>query len=202
MPSTDKRVDAYIAKSAEFAKPILTHLRGIVHEGCSEVEETIKWSFPHFMYKGKILCSMASFKQHCALHFWRGDQVLDKKDNKSDEAMGQFGRITSLKDLPPKKTLLGYVKKAVLNHDAGITPTRSKPSKEKKELVIPDYFTAVLKKNKKAQATFDAFSYSHRKEYVEWITEAKTDETRQRRIATTLEWLAEGKSRNWKYEKC
>jgi len=202
MPSTDKRVDAYIAKSADFAKPILKHLRETVHEACPEVEETIKWSFPHFMYKDKILCSMASFKQHCAFHLWRGDQVLDKEHNKSDEAMGQFGRITSLKDLPPKKALLGYVRKAVQNHDAGTKPTRPKPSKEKKELVVPDYFTAVLKKNKKAQATFDAFSYSNRKEYVEWITEAKTEETRQRRIATTMEWLAEGKSRNWKYEKC
>jgi len=200
--TNDKRIDGYIAKSAGFAKPILNHLREVVHQACPAVEETIKWGMPHFMYRDKILCSMASFKQHCAFHFWRGDQVLDPKDNKSDEAMGQFGRITSLKDLPPKKALLGYVKKAVQNNDAGIRPERPKPLQEKKELVVPNYFAFALKKNKKAKATFDGFSYSNRKEYVEWITEAKTEETRQRRIATTLEWLAEGKSRNWKYEKC
>ena len=197
----DKRVNEYIANSADFARPILGYLREIVHEACPEVEETIKWGCPHFMYKG-MLCSMASFKQHCAFHFWHGDLVLDAKHNKSEEAMGQFGRITSVKDLPPKRVLVGYVKKAVQNKDAGVKPTRPKRSAEKKEVIVPDYFAAVLKKNKKAQAIFDAFSYSHRKEYVEWITEAKTEETRERRISTALEWLAEGKSRNWKYEKC
>ena len=200
-PTTDKRVDAYIAKSADFAKPILEYIRAVVHEGCPEAEETIKWGFPHFMYKG-ILCSMAAFKQHCALHFWRGDSVIEAKDNKSDEAMGQFGRIASVKDLPPKRVLLTYVKKAAENKDSGVKPAKPRPAPAKKELVIPDFLSAALKKNKKAQAAFEAFSYSHRKEYVEWITEAKTDETRQRRLATALEWLAEGKSRNWKYERC
>ena len=204
MPTTDKRIEAYIAKSADFAKPILTELRAIVHEACPEVEEAIKWSCPHFLYDGKILCSMASFKQHCAFHIWHGSQVVEAKDNKSDQAMGQFGRITSIKDLPPKKTIIGYIKEAMKLRDAGVPRfTRQKPKPgEKKEVIVPDYFAAALKKSKKAQATFDGFAYSHRKEYVEWITDAKTDETRQRRIATALEWLAEGKSRNWKYEKC
>jgi uncharacterized protein YdeI (YjbR/CyaY-like superfamily) len=202
MGTKNKRVDAYIAKSAEFAQPILKELRAILHEGCPEVEETIKWRMPTFMYKG-MLCGMAAFKQHCALGFWKGTLILDPKENKSLEAMGQFGRITSLKDLPAKRVLLGYVKQAVQLNDAGVkSPTRSKPKSEKKELVIPPYFTAALKKSKKALATFDGFSYSHRKEYVEWVTEAKTEETRARRLQTTVEWLAEGKARNWKYENC
>ena len=145
---------------------------------------------------------MASFKEHCALGFWKGSLIIDGKENKSVDAMGQFGRITSLDDLPSKKTLVGYVKKARELNDSGVkklTPTRPK---EKKELVVPDYFLAAVKKNKKSLATFDTFSYSKRKEYVEWVTEAKTDETRDRRMQTTVEWLSEGKARNWKYEKC
>jgi len=203
MPKTDKKIDAYLAKSAEFARPILTELRAIVHEACPEAEETIKWSCPHYLYNGKILCSTAAFKQHCAFHIWHGGQVVAAKDNKSDEAMGQFGRITSTKDLPPKKTLVGYLKKAMELIDSGATRyLRPKAKAEKKEVAVPDYFTAALKKNKKAQAAFDGFSYSHKKEYVEWVTEAKAEETRQRRLTTALEWIAEGKSRNWKYEKC
>lgn len=198
----DKRIDAYIAKSADFAKPILTELRAIVHEACPEVEETIKWSMPTFMYKG-IICGMAAFKQHCAMGFWKGKLIIDPKQNKSLEAMGHFGRITSLKDLPPRRVLLAYVRQAVELNEKGVkSPARSKPRTERKELVVPAYFTAALKKNKKAQATFDAFAYSHKREYVEWIAEAKTEETRQRRMATALEWMAEGKSRNWKYAKC
>ena len=201
MPTTDKRVDDYIAKSAEFARPILKELRAIVHEGCPEVEETIKWKMPTFMYKG-MLCGIAAFKQHCAMGFWKSKLIIDPKENKSLEAMGQFGRITSVKDLPSRKVMVAYVKQAAELNDKGVKPARTKPKAEKKELVVPDYFKAALRKNKKAQAAFDAFSYSHRKEYLEWITEAKTEETRQRRMGTALEWLAEGKSRNWKYEKC
>jgi uncharacterized protein YdeI (YjbR/CyaY-like superfamily) len=199
MGSKDKRVDAYIDKSAEFARPILRELRDIVHEACPEAEETIKWGFPHFDYKG-MLCSMAAFKQHCAFGFWKSELVL--RDNKSPDAMGQFGRLTSVKDLPTRRVLIGYIKKAQELNDAGIKAARPKPRAEKKELVVPEYFTAALKKNKKALATFEGFPYSHKKEYVQWVTEAKTDETRQRRLATSVEWLAEGKSRNWKYERC
>jgi uncharacterized protein YdeI (YjbR/CyaY-like superfamily) len=200
MGKKDKRVDGYITKSAEFAQPILRELRDIAHEGCPELEETMKWSMPFFMYKG-MLCHMASFKQHCAFGFWKGSLIVDGKNDKSEDAMGQLGRITSLKDLPPRKTLVGYVKKAKELHDAGLKPS-AKPKGPKKELVIPSYFIAAVKKNKKALATFEGFPYSHKKEYVQWVTEAKTDETRDRRLATTVEWLAEGKSRNWKYENC
>lgn len=202
MGTRDKRIDAYIAKSAEFAKPILRELREIVHEGCPDVEETMKWSMPFFMYKG-MLCNMASFKQHCAFGFWKGSLILNGKQSKSVEAMGQFGRITSAKDLPPRKVIVGYVKKArQLNDDDVKVPSRMKRSTEKKELVVPDYFTAALKKNKKALTTFEAFPYNKRKDYVQWVTEAKSDETRDRRLKTSLEWLADGKSRNWKYERC
>jgi uncharacterized protein YdeI (YjbR/CyaY-like superfamily) len=202
MGTRDKRIDAYIAKSADFAQPILRHLREIVHEACPDVEETMKWSFPHFMYKG-ILCSMAAFKEHCAFGFWKGSLILDPAENKSANAMGQFGRITSLKELPSKSVLLGYIKKARQLHDDGIkVPKKPKPHGVKKELTVPDYFLKAIKKSKKAAATFDAFSYSHKKEYVEWVTEAKTEETRNRRLQTAVEWMEQGKARNWKYERC
>src|SRR5581483_5938584 len=201
MGKKDKHVDAYIAKSAEFAQPILRELREIVHEGCPEVEEALKWRFPAFMYKG-MLCGMAAFKQHCAFGFWKGSLIIRGEENNAN-AMGQFGRITSMKDLPQRRVLLAYIRKAKQLNDEGVkSPTRSKPRGEKKELAVPAYFTTALKKNKKALANFDAFSYSKRKDYVEWLTEAKTDETRKRRLQTSVEWLAQGKSRNWKYERC
>lgn len=204
MGTKDPRIDAYIAKSADFAKPILNHIRKLVHATCPEVEETMKWSFPHFMHKG-ILCSMASFKNHCAFGFWKGALIFGKDQgagNNGGDAMGQFGRITAISDLPKKDVLIGYIKKAVRLNDAG-TRLPSKPrSKEKKELVVPDYVMAALKKNKKALTTFENFSYSYKKEYVEWITEAKGEETRNKRLTTAIAWMAEGKPRHWKYIKC
>jgi uncharacterized protein YdeI (YjbR/CyaY-like superfamily) len=201
MPTKDKRIDAYIAKSADFARPLLKQLRAIVHEACPATEESIKWSCPHFLYMGKILCSMAAFQQHCAFHIWHGGLVVDAKHNKSDEAMGQFGRITSVKVLPSEQTIIGYLKQAMELIEAGATRSRPKSNGEKKELAVPDYFMAALKKNNKAFATFEAFPYSKKKDYVEWVTEAKTDVTRNKRLQTAVEWMAEGKSRNWKYEK-
>ena len=205
MGKEDPRVDAYIAKSAEFAKPILTHLRELIHETCPSVEETMKWSFPHFLYKGpvdrapRILCSMASFKQHCAFGFW---YIYNMGDNPPVEpAMGQYGRITSVADLPKEKTLIKHIKEAVRVHDSGVKPRRPARQPEKKELEIPGYLTSALKKNKKALATFERFNYSNKKEYVEWITEAKTEETRKKRLETAIEWMSEGKIRNWKYIK-
>jgi uncharacterized protein YdeI (YjbR/CyaY-like superfamily) len=201
MGSRDARVDAYIAQAADFAQPVLNELRDIVHEGCPDVEETMKWSMPFFLYKG-ILCNMSAFKQHCAFGFWKGGRMLDAAGHElSDEAMGQFGRITSLKDLPPRRVFLGYVKQAKQLRDEGVKPP-PKPRAAKPELPTPDYLTAALKANKKARATFESFSPSHRREYVEWLLEAKTDATRQKRLETAIEWLAEGKSRHWKYEKC
>ena len=200
MGTRDPRVDTYIGRSAEFARPILTHLREVVHAACPEVEETLKWSFPHFMYKG-MLCSMAAFKQHCAFGFWKGSLIVDNSGKKVEEAMGHFGRITKISDLPSKKILTGYIKEAMRLNEAGVkSPTRSQP-KAKKELIVPDYLAAALKTNKKALATFESFSPSHRREYVEWIAEAKGEDTRKRRLETAIEWMAEGKPRNWKYTK-
>jgi uncharacterized protein YdeI (YjbR/CyaY-like superfamily) len=196
MGTRDKRVDAYVAKSAHFAKPILEHIRDVVHEGCPEVEETIKWGFPNYQYKG-MLCSMAAFKEHCTFGFWKGSLIVDAADRRSDEAMGQLGRITKLADLPPRKKLVGYVKKAKELNDAGVKV--AKTTKPKPVLEPPADLLAALRKNKKAQAAFDKFPPSHKREYVEWIVEAKTDETRQRRLAQAVEWMAEGKPRNWKY---
>ena len=194
---TDPRVDAYIAKSAPFAQPILTRLREIVHTACPEVEETIKWSFPHFQYKG-MLCGMSAFKQHCAFGFWKWKQIVG--DAGSEDAMGQFGRITTLADLPPKKTLIAYVKKAMALNEAGVpAATRTKPATPRPPAEVPADLAAALKKNAKARTAFEGFSPSHRREYIEWISEAKRENTRAKRLATTLEWLAEGKPRNWKY---
>lgn len=198
MGTRDKRVDTYIERSAEFAQPILRHIRDLVHEGCPEVVEEIKWSFPVFTHKG-MLCNMAAFKEHCSFGFWKAALVLGPHEN---NAMGNFGRLTSVKDLPPKKTMLAYIKEAKRLNDEGIKVDKPKPSKEKKELVVPPLFAAALMQNKKARTAFDAFSYSHRKEYIDWITEAKAEETRDRRMAQAIEWIAEGKSRNWKYERC
>lgn len=200
MGTQDDRVDAYIAKSPDFARPILVHLRDVVHTACPDVEEAVKWSSPHFLYKG-MLCHMASFKEHCAFGFWKGALIVETGGDEVEKAMGQFGRITKLSDLPPKKVLAGYIKKAIELNEAGVkSPTRSKP-KVAEEPVIPDDLTNALRGREKARQAFEAFSPSHRREYVEWITEAKTEPTRLRRIETTLEWLAEGKSRNWKYTK-
>ena len=201
MGTRDPRVDAYIEKSADFAKPILSHLREVVHSACPDVEETLKWGAPHFVYKG-MLGGMASFKQHCAFGFWKGSLVIGEDATAASQAMGSFGRITKVADLPPKSTLAGYVKKAAkLNEDGTPRPKTKVPKPPKKEIPVPADFATALRKNKKARTTFEAFSPSHRREYLEWITDAKRNETRQRRMATTIEWLGEGKALNWKYQK-
>ena len=198
--STDPRIDAYIAKSADFAKPILIYLREVVHSACPTVEETMKWSSPHFMYEG-MLCGMSSFKAHCAFGFWKGGLIVDG-NGQNAEAMGQFGRITALSDLPSRKVLSGYIKKAMELNEKGIkAPNRMKRA-PKPEAKVPKELAAALKKNRKARTTFENFSPSHRREYIEWITEAKTEATRQRRLETAIGWMAEGKSRNWKYINC
>jgi uncharacterized protein YdeI (YjbR/CyaY-like superfamily) len=194
----DSRVDAYIAKSAEFAQPILKHLRKIVHDACPQVEETVKWGFPHFMYKG-MLCSMAAFKTHCAFGFWKGRFIVAQRDNKNHEAMGQFGRITSIKNLPSKKQNVTHIRAAMRLNDEG-TPSPSRTNrKPRSPLPVPAELVAALKRNKAARTTFDNFSPSKRREYIVWISEAKGDDTRKRRLTTTIEWLAAGKARNWKY---
>jgi uncharacterized protein YdeI (YjbR/CyaY-like superfamily) len=206
MGKTDKRVDAYIEKSGAFAQPILRHLRALVHEANPDVEETIKWGFASFDYKGAY-CSMASFKQHVAFGFWKPDLINDpdgyllKRSNQGGEAMGNLGRITKMEDLPPDDILKDFIRQAKKLNDDGIKmPARPKPAKT--ELIIPDYFTTALQSNKKATEVFEKFSYSAKKEYVAWICEAKTEKTRLERLNTAIEWISEGKIRNWKYIKC
>ena len=201
MTTIDPRTDAYIAKSADFAQPVLEHLRAVVHAACPQVEETIKWGFPHFMYKG-MMCSMASFKAHCAFNFWKAELLMAEEANR--EAMGQFGRIASIKDLPSKKVLAAYVKQAMKLNDEGVqSPARAKPrAAEPRVLEIPDYLVAALKAMPAARKHFDAFTPGKKREYVDWLTEAKTEATRLRRLEQAVEWIAEGKAKNWKYEKC
>ena len=195
MGKRDPRVDEYISKAEDFAKPILRHLRTLVHAAVPEAEEAMKWSFPHFMHKG-MLCSMASFKNHCAFGFWKESLVLNGRADR--DAMGQFGRITSLKDLPSDRTLTGYIRKAARLNDDGVKVVRKRPP-VKKALVVPADLEAALTRNKDARRTFEAFSSSNQREYVEWLTEAKTDSTRQKRLETAVAGMAEGKIRNWKY---
>ena len=202
MPVSDLRIDAYIAKSAVFARPILVHLRDVVHAACPDVDEPLKWSMPTFMHHG-ILCGMAAFKQHCTFGFWKGQLIVPDGAAGNEHAMGQFGRITKLSALPSKKLLTGYMQQAMRLKEEGVkAPSRSRPTTPKPAPAAPDDLIAALKKNRKASATFDAFSPSCKREYVESITEAKRDETRQHRIAQAVEWMSEGKQRNWKYENC
>ena len=200
MPTIDPRIDAYIERSADFAQPLLKHIRKLVHKAAPEIVETMKWSFPHFDYKGTV-CSMAAFKEHCAFGFWKQSLLEDGAFPAEKTAMGSFGRITSRKDLPDDKTMVKLIRDAVSLNEKGIKVKRQ-TTPGKKDLVIPPYLLEALAKNDTAAATFESFPYSCKKEYVEWITEAKTDATRDKRLATTIEWLAEGKRRNWKYEKC
>lgn len=195
MGKRDKRIDAYIAKSAEFARPILTYIRETVHAACPDVEETLKWGMPSFDYNG-ILCNMSAFKAHCRFGFWKGSLVIGDAEPKAPK--GHFGNITSVKDLPNKRALAGYIKKAAELNAGGVKVKRT-PKTAKRALPVPDDLAAALAKNARARATFENFSPSHRREYIEWITEAKQPATRERRLAQAVTWMAEGKPRNWKY---
>ena len=194
--ANDPRIDAYIAKAKPFAQPILKRIRGAVHAGCPEVTETIKWSVPAFDYKGP-LAGMAAFKAHCIFGFWKAPLMKTVPKRAEREGMGGLGRFESVDDLPGEAALVKMVKEAVALNDAGVKVPR--PTKAKPPLKTPADMLAAIGKNKKARATYEAFSPSCKREYVEWITEAKTDDTRARRLATAVEWMAEGKQRNWKY---
>lgn len=200
MPKKDPRIDAYIAKASAFAQPILEHVRQIVHKADPRIEETMKWGHPHFTYKG-LVCGLSAFKEHCGLGFWRGSEIYpdDPKALKAGPSAGSFGKIQALKDLPSDAALTKYVRMAVSLNEGGV-PRPAKPRKAPKPVIVPPALKAALAKNAKAKATFDDGSPSFQREYAEWVGEAKTDETRDRRVATTLEWLTEGKSRNWKYK--
>jgi len=206
---SDPKVDAYIEKAQPFAQPILTHLRKLLHKGCPDVEEAIKWGHPFFLYRGTILGHMAAFKQHCSFGFW-GEEIgatLREAKVVQDGGMGSLGKITSVKDLPSEKEMLGWIRQSSALIDSGehtsIMAGRNKVAKAPKPAPksSPE-FAAALKKNKKASVVFEAFSPSCKREYVEWIAEARREETRDKRISQAVEWIAEGKQRNWKYQNC
>lgn len=203
MPEMDARVDAYIEKAAPFAKPILIKLRKLIFQACPEAKETIKWSFPNYEVHGAMLCSVAAFREHCAMGFWKAsllkdvDGILHLAEKNS---MGHLDKLLSLKDLPSDKILLNYLKEAALLNKNNVKLARPK-SAPKKELPLPKALATALKKNTKAFTAFEGFSPSQRREYIEWISEAKTEDTVNKRLMTTIEWLEEGKPRHWKYQK-
>lgn len=199
MKQYDERVDAYIAKSADFAQPILNQIRSIIHQASPLINETIKWGFPHFDYKGTV-CSMASFKAHCAFGFWKSKLMKDPYQVFEKDAMGSMGRIEKLEDLPEAKILIEYTLEALKLNEEG-TKVKKAPATPKAEIAVPADFAQLMAENPKAKQQFEAFSPSHRREYLEWITEAKTEATKTKRMETTIEWLSEGKSRNWKYQR-
>jgi uncharacterized protein YdeI (YjbR/CyaY-like superfamily) len=198
-----KEFDAYINNSADFAKPILTHFRELVHNVCPDAEEKLKWGMPYFHYKDALMCGMASFKNHCAITFWKAGlfknsaELVEKA--KTEEAMGHLGKIQGLKDLPKDTVLARYIKEAMKFNEKRIKLPATKKTASVPE--IPDYFIKTLRKNKAAFSTFEKFSNANKKEYIVWVTEAKTEETRLKRLNTAIEWMSEGKVRNWKYVK-
>ncbi|MFD0738389.1 YdeI family protein [Lysobacter koreensis] len=210
MTPRDPRIDAYIARQADFARPLLEYLRETVHEACPGVEETLKWSAPAFVHAGGILCSMAAFKQHASFGYWKHALVVGEdesagqpREGQPREGMGSYGKLTTLKDLPPKKQLLAHLRRAMqLNEDGVKTPGVRKTTAPRPPPQAPADLAAALRHNAKAKATFEAFPPSQQREYVDWITEAKRDETRHKRLAQAVEWLAEGKQRHWKYQNC
>ena len=200
MKKTDPRIDTYILKSADFAIPVLTYFRDLVHIYCPDATETMKWSFPNFEYKGSILCNMASFKQHCSLGFWHGSRLADPNNVLAlgeKASMGHLGRIRKIEDLPDESILGDFIIQSMQLIDSGVKVAREPKPGVNKELEVPEYFLNAM--TSKARQTFDNFSYSQKKEYVMWISEAKTEATREKRIATSVEWLEEGKIRMWKY---
>ncbi|MEO8634583.1 MAG: YdeI/OmpD-associated family protein [Gemmatimonadales bacterium] len=201
MGQRDKRIDGYIKSAAPFAQPILKHLREVVHAACPEVEETLKWSMPSFMYHG-ILCGMAAFKQHVTFGFWKHALIVEAGDSKREEAMGSFGRLTDVSQLPSKRVLSGYIKQAMRLNEEKISARPKPKGKPRPAPTVPSDLRAAMARNAKAKASFTQFSPSQQREYVEWVTEAKRPETRATRIATTVDWLSQGKHRNWKYENC
>ncbi len=203
MPVTNERIDEQIAAAPAFAQPILRQLRVLVHLTCPEVEETIKWGRPFFLYRGKMLFYMAAFKGHCGFGFVGPDmrKVMRDAGMPIEEAAGSIGRITALSELPPRAQMLTWMRQAVA-FAGSEAPKKVSAKRPKPELEMPADLLTVLKKTKGAKAIFDGFSPSCRREYVEWITEAKRAQTRERRVAQAVEWIAEGKTRNWKYANC
>jgi uncharacterized protein YdeI (YjbR/CyaY-like superfamily) len=201
MGTRDPRIDAYIASAAPFAEPILQHVRELVHAACPDVEETMKWSMPTFVHAGGILAGMAAFKQHASFGYWKHALVLG--EDAPRDGMGSYGKLASLRDLPPKRQVLADIRKAMQLNEAGAkAPAARKAASPKTPAAMPEDMATALKRNRAAKAAFDAFPPGAQREYVDWIVEAKRPETRQKRLAQAVEWIAEGKRRHWKYERC
>jgi hypothetical protein len=203
-PHRHPRVDQYIADAAPFARPILAHLRHVVHQACPEAVETIKWSMPFFTYRDASLCHMAAFKAHCAFGFWRGKEIDGLPDVEVGGSMGNVGRIRSLDDVPSKRDLARWIKAAMKLTDSGTKPVRMRSASNgpKAPVATPDDLAAAIGANADAKRHYEAFSPSAKREYVEWINEAKREATRAQRVATAVEWISEGKQRHWKYAQC
>lgn len=202
MEKYSPKVDEYIDKSQDFAKPVLNYIREVVHEFCPDVEEAIKWKFPTFMYKEKILCSMVSFKHYCSMGFWLHNEIKTLREIETEVEktnMFSLGKITKIEDLPSKPQLKKIILEAMELTDLGVKLKKAAPSKMEAE--IPEYFQEALNKNEKALEVFKKASTSFRKEYINWIIEAKTETTRNKRTEQAVEWISEGKGRNWKYER-
>lgn len=200
-----KDYDHYIAEAQEFAQPMLAFFRECVHEACPEVVEEFKWSFPNFTYNGAILCNMAGFKKHVTFGFWLGGQMKDPKSvmiRTGNSGMGNFGKMTSMAELPNKEILIEYIREAMEMTDSGVKlPSQTSPKKSATAIDVPQILIDALQEDEVAYSTFNSFSQSHRNEYSEWISDAKTEKTQQKRLSQTMEWLKEGKPRNWKYMK-
>lgn len=202
MAKKDPRVDAYIKKAQPFAQPILSHLRKVVHAAVPGVEETMKWSAPAFDYKGPF-CSFAAFKQHAVFGFWKAQLLKDELPGSlsTSNPGNQFGKLTSVRDLPSVKDLTRLLKKAAKLNDDGVKAPAMRRAGPRPALKAPKDLLDVLGRNKKAMATFENFPPGQRREYIAWVLEAKQAATREARINTAVEWMAEGKIRNWKYAK-
>jgi uncharacterized protein YdeI (YjbR/CyaY-like superfamily) len=202
--SKNSAVDEYIQNAAPFAQPLLTKIRKLVHRACPDATETIKWGFPNFVFGDGILCSMAAFKNHCAFSFWKASLLKDDQrilKVKDKNSMGNLDKLHVIGDLPADKILIAYLKEAALLNENNIKPKSKARRSVAVPLNIPDYFSQALKKNKQAVVQFNQLSTSHQNEYIEWVAEAKTEPTRNKRLAQTIEWLQEAKSRNWQYQK-
>jgi uncharacterized protein YdeI (YjbR/CyaY-like superfamily) len=204
MKNANPKFDEYIAKSADFAKPILNHLRQLIHDTCPDVEEIMKWSIPHFDYKGEMMCILAAYGHHCSFTFWKADLMSDQKLRKNvdpKQPLGYMSKIASMSDLPSDDQLVAYIKEAMALNENGVK-LEAKPKSDKPRVIeTPDYFNEKLATNPAAKEIFETKSAAYRKEYLIWITDAKTEATRQKRMEESLEWIAEGKGRFWKYEK-
>ena len=203
------KVDKYIGSAQEFAQPILNHLRELTHKGCPEIEETVKWGMPFFEFRGKIVCCMAAFKKHCRFGFWGKEirVVLREAKVAGMNGSGWFERITHIDELPADKSMIDFVRRAAVmiesgNYTSPIAARNQKAKAKKPTVKMTKEFAVALKKNKKAATSFAAFSPSAKREYVGWVADAKRPETRDKRIATAMKWISEGKQRNWKYQNC